>query len=171
MLSSEFLKKSKNLTSKLWCKLVKPLLSNPYKKTSLILCPFLMLETPLKTPQHSIKTFAYQSLSSFHKSYKSWLIKYRNKQELWDRIKIGLLWAGIFLFGGIFLYYINLASTRGYFLKLANWELESTKAKNDIVKLEVIKIKKLNWDKLSAPKNLNLTKNLKTIEIEEFNRE
>lgn len=148
-----------------------PLLSNPYKKTPLILCPFLMLETPLKTPQHSIKTFAYQSLSSFHKSYKSWLIKYRNKQELWDRIKIGLLWAGIFLFGGIFLYYINLASTRGYFLKLANWELESTKAKNDIVKLEVIKIKKLNWDKLSAPKNLNLTKNLKTIEIEEFNRE
>ena len=130
-----------------------------------------MPDTPLQTTQHKIKTFAYQSIKSFHKSYKSWLTTYRNKQELWDRIKIGLLWAGIFLFGGIFLYYINLASTRGYFLKLANRELESTKAKNDIVKLEVVKIKKLNWDKLSAPKNLNLQKNLKIIEIEEFSRE
>ncbi len=130
-----------------------------------------MQELPLKTTQNKIKTFAYQSLNSFHKSYKSWLTQYRNKQELWDRVKIGLLWSGLFLFGGIFLYYINLASTRGYFLKLANRELESTKAKNDIVKLEVVKIKKLNWDKLSAPKTLNLEKNLKTIEIEELSSE
>lgn len=69
------------------------------------------------------------------------------------------------------MYHINLASTRGYFLKLANWELASTKAKNDIVRLEVLKIKRQNWDKLSAPKNFNLQKNLKTIEIEELNQE
>ena len=130
-----------------------------------------MPDTPLQTTQHKIKTFAYQSIKSFHKSYKSWLTTYRNKKELRDGVKITILSLGMLLFGGIFLYYINLASTRGYFLKLANRELESTKAKNDIVKLEVVKIKKLNWDKLSAPKNLNLQKNLKTIEIEELNEE
>ncbi len=130
-----------------------------------------MQELPVKTPQNKIKTFAYQSLNSFHKSYQSWLTKYRNKNELWDRIKIVILSTGIFLFGGIFLYYINLASTRGYFLKLANRELESTKAKSDIVKLEVVKIKRLNRDQLSPPRNLNLQKSLQTIEIEELTTE
>lgn len=130
-----------------------------------------MQDTPFQNAQNKIKTFAYQSLNSFHKSYESWLTQYRNKQELWDNIKIWILSAGILLFGGIFMYYVNLASTKGYFLRLANWELESTKAQNDIVKLEVIKTKILNWDKLSAPKKLNLQKNLKTIEIEELNED
>jgi hypothetical protein len=38
--------------------------------------------------QTKIKKFAYQSFNNFHKSYKSWLTKYRERQELGDLIKI-----------------------------------------------------------------------------------
>jgi hypothetical protein len=38
--------------------------------------------------QHKIKTFAYQSYSNFHKSYKSWLTKYRERRDLNDVIKV-----------------------------------------------------------------------------------
>jgi len=40
------------------------------------------------------------------------------------------------------MYYINLASTRGYFMRLANQKLQATKAKSDIVKLEIIRKKR-----------------------------
>nr|MBR6100039.1 hypothetical protein [bacterium] len=53
-------------------------------------------------------------------------------------------------------------------MKLANYELNSSKEKSDIVKLEVIRKKKNNRDQLSTPKNFNLEKNLITIEIPEL---
>lgn len=91
--------------------------------------------------QTKIKKFAYQSFNNFHKSYKSWLTKYRERKELWDFIKIGLLFFAACTFWLLFLYYINLASTEWYFMKLANYELNSSKEKSDIVKLEVIRKK------------------------------
>lgn len=128
----------------------------------------LMQELPLQTTQHKIKTFAYQSLKSFHKSYTSFLANYRNKEDMRDMIKIWSLFLLFLLFGGLFMYYINLASTRGYFMRLETQKLESNKAKNDIMKLEVIREKKENRDNLYTPKVLNLQKNLVTIEISEL---
>ena len=118
--------------------------------------------------QTKIKIFAYQTFSNFHKSYKSWLTKYRERKELWDLIKIGLLFFSACTFWLLFLYYINLASTEWYFMKLANYELNSSKEKSDIVKLEVIRKKKANRDLLSTPKNFNLEKNVITLEIPEL---
>ena len=63
------------------------------------------------------------------------------------------------------MYYINLASTRGYFMRLANQKLQATKAKSDIVKLEIIRKKRENRDNLHTPKALNLQKNLLVIEV------
>jgi len=118
--------------------------------------------------QTKIKKFAYQSFNNFHKSYKSWLTKYRERQELSDMIKICLLFGAACTFWLLFLYYINLASTEWYFMKLANYELNSSKEKNDIVKLEVIRKKKRNRDELSTPKNFTLEKNVITLEIPEL---
>ncbi len=118
--------------------------------------------------QTKIKKFAFQSFNNFHKSYKSWLTKYRERKELWDFIKIGLLFFAACTFWLLFLYYINLASTEWYFMKLANYELNSSKEKSDIVKLEVIRKKKNNRDQLSAPKNFTLEKNVITLEIPEL---
>lgn len=53
-------------------------------------------------------------------------------------------------------------------MKLASWELNATKAKADIVKLEIIRKKRENRDNLYAPKSFDLQKNLITIEIPEL---
>ena len=121
--------------------------------------------------QTKIKKFAYQSFNNFHKSYKSWLTKYRERQELGDIIKIWLLFFAACTFWLLFLYYINLSSTEWYFMKLANYELNSSKEKSDIVKLEVIRKKKRNRDELSTPKNFTLEKNVITLEIPELSSE
>ena len=121
--------------------------------------------------QTKIKKFAYQSFNNFHKSYKSWLTKYRERQELGDIIKIGLLFFAACTFWLLFLYYINLSSTEWYFMKLANYELNSSKEKSDIVKLEVIRKKKRNRDELSTPKNFTLEKNVITLEIPELSED
>ena len=121
--------------------------------------------------QHKIKTFAYQSYNNFHKSYKSWLTKYRERRDLWDVIKVGGLLTAALFFWFLFLYYINLASTEGYFMKLATYELNSSKEKSDIEKLEVIRKKKANRDQLSTPKSFSLQKNLITIEIPELSED
>lgn len=121
--------------------------------------------------QTKIKKFAYQSFNNFHKSYKSWLTKYRERQELGDLIKIWLLFFAACTFWLLFLYYINLSSTEWYFMKLANYELNSSKEKSDIVKLEVIRKKKRNRDELSTPKNFTLEKNVITLEIPELSED
>ena len=121
--------------------------------------------------QTKIKKFAYQSFNNFHKSYKSWLTKYRERQELGDIIKIWLLFFAACTFWLLFLYYINLSSTEWYFMKLANYELNSSKEKSDIVKLEVIRKKKRNRDQLSTPKNFTLEKNVITLEIPELSED
>lgn len=118
-----------------------------------------------KDTQHKIKTFAYQSLNNFHKSYKSWLIKYRERNEFREMIKIWALCLASLICLFFFLYYINLASTEWYFMKLATYELNNTKEQSDIVKLDVIRKKQYNWNKLSTPKNFSIQKNLITIEI------
>jgi hypothetical protein len=53
-------------------------------------------------------------------------------------------------------------------MKLATYELNSSKEKSDIEKLEVIRKNKANWDMLSTPKNFSLQKNVITIEIPEL---
>lgn len=101
--------------------------------------------------QKKIKTFTAQSLTAFHKTYKGWLIQYRNQESLWDTIKIGIGFSIFLLFFFTYLYFINIASTAGYFLKTAQEELKSTHAKSDIIKLEVVNEKKENRNKLNIP--------------------
>ncbi|MDO4713819.1 MAG: hypothetical protein Q4B28_04140 [bacterium] len=122
------------------------------------------------TAQQQLKTFAYQSIKSFHKSYKGWLTTYRNKQSLRDAIKIGILSSSALIFLLIYLYFINLASTKGYFMKVAQEELNASNAQSDIVKLEIVKEKRKNWNELT-PTQHTLKKNLLTIEIPPHERE
>ena len=127
-----------------------------------------MPESAFQTTQKRIKTFAYQSLQSFHKSYKWWLTTYRDKKDLWDIVKIGILSSVFFFFLMIYLYFINLSSTRGFFMKMAQEELNTANAQSDIVKLEIVKEKRENWNALSAPRDPSLKKNVYTLEIDEL---
>ena len=89
-----------------------------------------------------IKTFVFDSAKNFHTRYKGFLIKYRQEVFLREIVKISTL--GIITLIGFwfYLFFINIASTRGYFLKIAQDQLNSNRAKSDIIKLEVVKEKK-----------------------------
>lgn len=117
-----------------------------------------------KTPHH-IETFVKQSFNFFHTSYKSRLTTYRAKEELWNLIKVGILFGLALFFGGLFLYYVNLASTRGYFMKIESRKLDENKAKSDIIKLEVIKQNKENRDSLVTPSKTDIQKRLIILSI------
>jgi len=95
-----------------------------------------------------IKTFVFDSAKNFHTRYKGFLIKYRQEVFLREIVKISTL--GIITLIGFwfYLFFINIASTRGYFLKIAQDQLNSNRAKSDIIKLEVVKEKKKNRDNL-----------------------
>lgn len=68
----------------------------------------------------------------------------------------------------IYLYFINLSSTRGFFMKMAQEELNTANAQSDIVKLEIVKEKRENWNALSTPRDPSLKKNVYTLEIDEL---
>lgn len=89
-----------------------------------------------------IKTFVFNSAKNFHTRYKGFLIKYRQEVFLREIVKISTL--GIITLIGFwfYLFFINIASTRGYFLKIAQDQLNSNRAKSDIIKLEVVKEKR-----------------------------
>lgn len=118
-------------------------------------------------PTKPLQTFVHNTVKSFHKSYQGWLVSYRKKQDLWDLIKIVALLFGVFFFIIIFLIYINLASTGGYFLRRSTNQLDTSQAKADIIKLEVIKKNKQNRDNLVNPRTQALKESVETIYIPE----
>lgn len=128
----------------------------------------MMPESAFQTTQKRIKTFAYQSLQSFHKSYKWWLTTYRDKKDLWDIIKVCGIFSLMIMFLIAYLYFINLSSTRGFFMRMAQEELNTANAQSDIIKLEIVKEKRENWNNLTVPKDFSLKKNVYILEINEL---
>ena len=53
-------------------------------------------------------------------------------------------------------------------MKMAQEELNTANAQSDIVKLEIVKEKRENWNTLSAPRDPSLKKNVYTLEIDEL---
>ena len=99
--------------------------------------------------QTKIKTFVFNSTKNFHLRFKGFLIKYRQEVFLREVVKISILATFTLIGFWFYLFFINIASTRGYFLKLAQDQLNSNRAKSDIIKLEVVKEKKKNRDNLA----------------------
>lgn len=112
-----------------------------------------------------IKTFVFQSAQNFYKSYKGFLIIQRQQVFMRDCIKIWVLALGVVLCFWTYLYFINITSTRGYFLKLAQEQLNANNAKSDIIKLEIVKEKKENRDLLSLLSQKHLPQKPYTIII------
>ena len=67
-----------------------------------------------------------------------------------------------------YLYFINLSSTRGFFMRMAQEELNTANAQSDIITLEIVKEKRENWNNLTVPKDFSLKKNVYILEINEL---
>jgi hypothetical protein len=95
-----------------------------------------------------MKKLVLHSEGGFHQLYQSRLNKYRIKKEFISAIEI----LGILLLIGIcllmFLVFVNKSSTEGYFLRKAQNTLTNTEFKYEIVKTDILDLKKVNWNKL-----------------------
>jgi hypothetical protein len=91
-----------------------------------------------------MKTFAFVSNNSLKTAYTSLLLKYRRQDTIWDVLKIIFL-VLVFLVAAIFyLRYVSLSSTRGYFLRQENQNLNNVSFKYEILKTQLLEQKLKN---------------------------
>ena len=114
-----------------------------------------------------MKKLALSSEWKFHKVYQSWLNKYRVKKEFVTLVEIWMLFFAILFCVFIFLIYINRSSTQWYFLRSARNKYTDTVFNHEIIKTDVLDLKKINWDKLKENNSTTtLWTNVETINID-----
>lgn len=74
--------------------------------------------------------------------------KYFHRKHFSDMMKIGTFFAASLFFLGLNLYYINLSSTRGYFLRQANQSLSTADFEHEIIRSELLKLKQTNRENM-----------------------
>jgi hypothetical protein len=84
----------------------------------------------------------------FHQVYQSWLNKYRVKKEFVTLVEILMFVFAILFCLLVFLIYINKSSTQWYFLRQARNTYNSTVFNHEIIKTDILDLKKINRDRL-----------------------
>ena len=103
----------------------------------------------------------------FHQVYQSWLNKYRVRQEFVTLVEIRILLSAILFCIFIFLIYINKSSTQWYFLRSARNTYNNTVFNHEIIKTDILDLKKINRDKLKENNSkTTLWINVETINID-----
>lgn len=72
-----------------------------------------------------------------------------------DFLKVSILVFVWFFVLFIFFYYVNLASTRGYFLRQANQDHNAVNFQFEILKTELLTCKQKNWEKVHTKRYQN----------------
>jgi hypothetical protein len=93
-----------------------------------------------------MNTFAF--VRNTEQKTKSWLAKYMKRHIVFDMLKIFVLAATFLFILFIYLYYVNLASTRGYFLRQANQNYDAVNFQFEIVKTQLLSLKQENREKI-----------------------
>lgn len=114
-----------------------------------------------------MKKLVLSSEWKFHKVYQSRLNKYRVKKEFITLLEIWLISFAVLFCIFIFLIFINKSSTQWYFLRSARNTYNSTVFNYEIIKTDVLDLKRLNWDKLRENNSsTTLWTNIETIQID-----
>ena len=114
-----------------------------------------------------MKKLALSSEWKFHQVYQSRLNKYRVKKEFVTLVEIGMLLFAVLFCLLIFLIYINKSSTQWYFLRSARNTYNNTVFNHEIIKTEILNLKKINRDKLKENNSrTSLWTNVETINID-----
>ena len=114
-----------------------------------------------------MKKLVLSSEWKFHQVYHSWLTKYRVKKEFVTLVEIWMLILAVLFCALIFLIYINKSSTQWYFLRQARNTYTSASSNHDIIKTDILYLKKLNRDKLKENNSrTSLWINVETINID-----
>lgn len=95
-----------------------------------------------------MKQFAFISTNSIQQCYKFLLNKQRTHKYFLDLVKISWLLMFLVLCWFIYLRFVSLASTEGYFLRQANNDLLAIHFKYEIVKTELLDKTQNNREKM-----------------------
>lgn len=114
-----------------------------------------------------IKKLVLSSEWKFHQVYQSWLTKYRVKREFVTLVEIWMFLCLVLFCIFIFLIYINKSSTQWRFLRDARNTYNTTVFNHEIIKTDVLDLKKINRDKLKENNSkTSLWINVETINID-----
>lgn len=100
-----------------------------------------------------MKTFAFSPSNSLKNGYENILIKYRNQDAFMDMLKI---WSLIFVFLFclfIYLRYVSLSSTHGYFLRKENQNLNNVSFQQEIFKTQILDQRQKNRERINSTKS------------------
>ena len=96
-----------------------------------------------------MRTFAFIP-GQVNKVY-SWIIsKYKRYDSIVELFKVSALWFFLLLCGFAYLYFVNMSSTRGYFLKQADQNMTAINFKYEILKTKLLDYKQQNWNAVSS---------------------
>ena len=114
-----------------------------------------------------IKKLVLFSEWKFHQKYQSWLTKYRVKKEFVTLVEIWMLVFAVIFCALVFLIYINKSSTQWWFLRDARNKYNNTSFNHEIIKTDILDLKKINRDKLKENNSkTSLWINVETINID-----
>ena len=114
-----------------------------------------------------MKKLVLSSEWKFHQRYQSWLSKYRVKKEFVTLVEIWMLVLAVLFCIFVFLIYINRSSTQWYFLRSARNTYNNTVFNHEIIKTDILDLKKINRDKLKENNSkTSLWINVETINID-----
>ncbi|HOG15287.1 MAG TPA: hypothetical protein PK674_01740 [Candidatus Absconditabacterales bacterium] len=92
--------------------------------------------------------FVFISTNSIKEYYNFLLNKQKSHKFIVDTVKLSGLFVFLSLCGFIYLRFVSLASTEGYFLRKANNELAAMQFKQEIVKTEILEQTQRNREKM-----------------------
>jgi len=115
-----------------------------------------------------MKKLVLSSEWKFHQVYKSWLNQYRVKREFVTLVEIWMLILAVLFCVLVFLIYINKSSTQWYFLRSARNTYNNTVFNHEIIKTDILDLKKVNRDRLKENNSkTSLWINVEMIEIDQ----
>ncbi len=96
-----------------------------------------------------MRTFAFIP-GQVSKAY-TWIVsRYKRYDDIVEFFKLGALSLFLLVCGFFYLYFVNLSSTRGYFLKQANQDMVAITFKYEILKTKLLDYKQQNWDAIQS---------------------
>lgn len=97
-----------------------------------------------------MKVFSFVQTSSLKKAYSGLILKYKRYDSTIEFLKVGALVAVLVLAGFLYLYYVNLSSTRGYFLRQENQKLSTISFNFEILKTKLLDYKQINRETIQG---------------------
>lgn len=96
-----------------------------------------------------MKTFAFMP-GQVNRAY-TWIVtRYKRYDNIVELFKVGALSLFLLVCGLFYLYFVNLSSTRWYFLKQANQNMVAITFQYEILKTKLLDYKQQNWNSVQS---------------------